>query len=162
MSEDTIDEKAAPSHNEDVESHMPQVENGWQAVTFQKPRNSRKPTTMVDKGSPVEAGISVKLFNASTGKYINTQKFKYVSKDNNTISNYHSNRSYAQETNPKKNSNLNNPKGFLLENRFSMLHQESMVSQNNNLNNYNLLMKNKNTLHAFSRILDMSSKKISY
>lgn len=47
---------------------------------------------MVDKGNPVEAGISVNLFNASTGKYINTQKFKYVNKDRSNFSSYQSAR----------------------------------------------------------------------
>lgn len=80
-----INEKAASIHKGDQKSHMFNNDNGWHTVSFQKSRRLPKKGPVEGKETSLEAGIDVKIFNASTGKYINTQKLKFVNKDTSSL-----------------------------------------------------------------------------
>lgn len=55
-------------------------EEGWHTVPFTRNRKSPPTKTNEAAGKNHDPGINVKLFNATTGKYIVTQKLKYIPK----------------------------------------------------------------------------------
>lgn len=55
------------------------TEEEWQTVSFSRKRTI-SPRHRAESNHEAE-GINVKIFNATTGKYLNTQKLKYVRKN---------------------------------------------------------------------------------
>lgn len=53
----------------------------WQTVVFSKRKKIPQQTRAEQIGESPATGINVKIFEASKGKYLNTQKLKYKSKD---------------------------------------------------------------------------------
>lgn len=105
-------------------------EEGWHTVSFQKTKRMQKKITKEDKENSADAGIDVKIFNAATGKFIQTQKLKFVHKDNCSLSPTQYNPRLAKST----NTDMGTTKGNLNQkNHSSTLGEEHTISETTTL-----------------------------
>ncbi|XP_019238245.1 PREDICTED: uncharacterized protein DDB_G0288805-like [Nicotiana attenuata] len=142
----------AVQHQGPQSSDKSRNEDDWHTVSFQKLRRSDRRISKTGK----ESGINVKIFSASTGKYINTQKLKFVNKDPNSLSSRKGNMLHIRMANSTNALMEGKTADFQLKNRFSKLCNEHTILDSNPPKKNSLLLNNNLDMQQSSGTLDTS------
>lgn len=98
----------------------------WKTVSFSRKKQSFTQPKSAPKNASPSPGINVRIFDATTSKYLNTQKLKYVDKDSLLAPGIGKKQSHISSNKPiNPSSNLSQAK-----NKFPDQSNQPMVLEN--------------------------------
>lgn len=153
-----IIQKNRDRNNEDTSKELSTITNDgekeqWTTISFSKGRHQgAKGPQKQPIANPIKQtngpGISVKLFNANTGKYLDTQLLQYKSKD-------HRNTTPSPHTNNLQSSTflIGDQNKLTTKNNFSILSEEPLVLNKNTkeINNQKIIINKSHASEQMSQ-----------